>query len=213
LLNTAALQNNSVLFAQPGFGHHVHQVTHASSNKQKPAQVMEIFLQPGEHYVGDHETRIRTVLGSCVSMTFWHPKKLVGGMCHYMLPTRSAERRTAGSAVVDGRYADEAIALVMQEIAATGVLPHEFEVKMFGGGNMFPGLRKENQHVGFKNVEMARNLVKKHGFNCVAEHLGGDGHRNVLFDVWSGNVWVRQREVVAPAAMAGIKGNAERRIS
>jgi chemotaxis protein CheD len=31
---------------------------------------------------------IRTVLGSCVSITLWHPVKRVGGMCHFLLPTR-----------------------------------------------------------------------------------------------------------------------------
>ncbi|MBL8511280.1 MAG: chemotaxis protein CheD, partial [Betaproteobacteria bacterium] len=50
--------------------------------------VMDIFLQPGEFYFGDADTRIRTLLGSCVSITMWHPTRRIGGMCHYMLPTR-----------------------------------------------------------------------------------------------------------------------------
>lgn len=169
-----------------------------------PDQVLEIFLQPGELYFGDQDTRIRTVLGSCVSLTFWHPGRQIGGMCHYMLPSRTQERRSREVAVspLDGRYADEAMELLAKEMDAAGAPHQEYEVKLFGGGNMFPGRSNQENHVGLKNVETARNIVARHGFNCVAEHLGGVGHRNVIFDVWSGRVWVKYApigQVQAPA--------------
>ncbi|HUW51194.1 MAG TPA: chemotaxis protein CheD [Sulfuricella sp.] len=151
----------------------------------KTDQVIEIFLQPGEHFFGDRQTRIRTVLGSCVSLVFWHPHQLVGGMCHYMLPGRAH-----GAAVgLDGRYADEAVALMLEEVRASGTQLHEYQVKMFGGGNMFPTIsRMDGNHVGMKNVLAARELMRKHGFDCVSEHVEGSGHRNLIFDVWSGHV-------------------------
>ncbi|MGI9213007.1 MAG: chemotaxis protein CheD, partial [Methylococcaceae bacterium] len=65
-----------------------------------PRDIIEIFLQPGEYYFSDRDTRIRTVLGSCVAITFWHPGILVGGMCHFMLPTRMRNRE---STELDGR--------------------------------------------------------------------------------------------------------------
>lgn len=157
----------------------------------KPPHVIEIFLQPGDLYFGDRDTRIRTVLGSCVSLTFWHPTLMVGGMCHYMLPNRSQEKRGANAVTLDGRYADEAIVLLTKEIDALGIPHREYQVKLFGGGNMFPERSNPVSNVGIKNADAARQLVSKHGFNCVAEHLGGDGHRNVIFDVWSGHVWVK----------------------
>src|SRR5437867_1676153 len=107
-------------------------------HRHKPPHVIEIFLQPGEFYFGDKNTRIRTVLRSCVSISFWHAELLVGGMCHYMLPSRNNERRGAIAPLSDGRYADEAIALLLKEIDATGASHREFQVKLFGGGNMFP---------------------------------------------------------------------------
>ena len=54
----------------------------------RPLGGNEIFLQPGEFYFGDAATRIRTLLGSCVAITLWHPARMIGGMCHYMLPNR-----------------------------------------------------------------------------------------------------------------------------
>ena len=170
----------------------------------KPPHVIEIFLQPGELYFGDRDTRIRTVLGSCVSLTLWHPQLLIGGMCHYMLPGRG--RPAAGT--LNGKYADEALALLLQEIKAAGTHPREYELKLFGGGNMFPRLVKAGdcRDVPCKNVLAGRALAARHGFAVKAEHLGGVGHRNVIFDLWSGHVWVRQaRAAPDSAACAGTR--------
>lgn len=158
----------------------------------KPDHVIEIFLQPGDFYFGGKDTRIRTVLGSCVSIVLWHPKKKIGGMCHYMLPSRVRRKGEP----LDGRYANEAMELLLREIGQSGTHPHDYHAKVFGGGNMFPGTtRNAATHVGKKNVEMARKLIKEHGFSCVSEHLEGDGHRNVIFDVWSGHVWVKHQPI------------------
>lgn len=155
----------------------------------QPFQLLEIFLQPGECYFGDRDTRIRTVLGSCVSITFWHPRLLVGGMCHYLLPHRGGEQNQGSP---DGRYADGAMQLLLKEIDLVGASHKEYQVKLFGGGDMFPDTRKNSSsQVGLRNVEAARRLMKKYGFISVSEHLGGVGHRNVIFDVWSGDVWVK----------------------
>jgi chemotaxis protein CheD len=155
-------------------------------------KVTEIFLQPGELCFGNRHTRIRTVLGSCVSLVFWHQGLLAGGMCHYMLPSRSYERRAASVMPLDGRYADEAMERMAIEIDAAGAPRREYQVKLFGGGNMFPGIaRPETGKVGEKNVSVARELIAKHGFDCVSEHVEGSGHRNLSFEIWSGVVSVR----------------------
>jgi chemotaxis protein CheD len=45
--------------------------------------------------------------------------------------------------------------------------------------------------VADNNINVGRSLLKQHGFVIKAEHLGGTGHRNVIFDVWSGEVWIQ----------------------
>lgn len=160
----------------------------------KPAHAIEIFLQPGEVYFGEQDTRIRTLLGSCVAFTVWHPGLLVGGMCHYMLPKHPGRKHGA----LDGRYADEALELMLRGIQNAGTCPKEYQVKLFGGGHMFSAHQAVSEdHVGAKNVEMARVLMKRHGFASCAEHLGGIGHRNIFFDIWSGHVWVRHQPPVS----------------
>lgn len=159
---------------------------------KKPKNVIEVFLQPGEHYFGDRQTRVRTLLGSCVAVTMWHPILLVGGMCHFMLPTRA--KRVNG---LDGKYADEALELLFQEARDVGTHPREYQVKLFGGGNMFPKNSNDTpRHVGLKNTEVARSLMQHHGLEVMAEHMGGQGHRNVLFDIWSGDVWMKHQSLI-----------------
>jgi chemotaxis protein CheD len=158
----------------------------------RPKSYIEIFLNPGDYYFGDCYTRIRTILGSCVSMTFWHPRLLVGGMCHYMLPNRGENR---DKDELDGRYGEDAMQLMLNEIQQAGARHWEFEVKLFGGADMFPGIYERSKNTpGDRNILSARELVEQHGFHCVAEHLGGNGHRSVIFDVWSGHVWVKHQK-------------------
>jgi chemotaxis protein CheD len=158
---------------------------------KKPAHVVEIVLQPGELWFGDEHTRIRTILGSCIAVTLWHPRRRIGGMCHYMLPSRI--RGT--TAALDGRYGDEALDILTQEIKAAHGYPHEFEAKLFGGGQMFQHAYDTTKggrgQVSDRNIVAGRELVQRHGFVLKAEQVGGHGHRQVVFDIWSGHVWVK----------------------
>lgn len=159
----------------------------------EPGFYIDIFLQPGEFYFGDRETRIRTILGSCVSITMWHPKKHIGGMCHYMLPKN---KRSGHSHEHNGKYAEDTIHLFLQEIKKSHTSPLDYEVKIFGGGNQFPGQDQRVFSVSEQNVNIGRQLLEQYGFKIKSEHLGGNGHRNIMFDLWSGDVWVKHVDKV-----------------
>lgn len=166
----------------------------------RPAHVIEIFLQPGELWFGDEHTRIRTILGSCVAITLWHPRRRIGGMCHYMLPGRIRGKGTAQ----DGRYGDEALDLLVREMKAARSHPHEYEAKLFGGGHMFDrGCPGEDcaGRIQDRNISASLELMARHGFKVKARHLGGHGHRQVIFDIWSGHVWMKHTPL--PAAESG----------
>ena len=156
-----------------------------------PADALEVFLQPGEFYFGEDKTRIRTLLGSCVAITLWHPRLRIGGMGHYMLPQRPG---LAKNQPLDGRYAEEVLWMFQRELQHTRTGPADYQVKLFGGGRMFAHLQNAKRHadVSDRNVEVARQLMAQHGFRILAEDLGGDGHRSVVFDLWSGDVWLKK---------------------
>ena len=165
------------------------------SMNSKPRHVLEVFLNPGEYYFGDRKTRMRTILGSCVSMTFWHPRQLMGGMSHIMLPVRPTNR-IQPDVPANAMYADEAMELLIKEMKHAGTLPNHYQVKLFGGGDMFPNYKKSKAiEIGLKNIAAVRAQLDKHGFHSHAEHVGGSGHRYIIFDVWNGNVWVRHHRL------------------
>lgn len=158
----------------------------------KPDNILDIFLQPGDYFFGDMSTRIRTILGSCVSVTFWHPILLIGGMCHIMLPGRNCG---LDANELNGKYADEALSLLIKEMKTARTTPSEYQVKVFGGSNMFSSENKQNNKmlIGDKNILAVSQLLNQHGFKVHAKHVGGTDHRYIVFDLWSGYVWMRQQ--------------------
>ena len=154
----------------------------------EPTHVAEVFLTPGELHFAEAATRIRTLLGSCVSLVFWHPLRAIGGMCHYMLPFRPPPR----AADRDGRYGDDAVEAILNSIAAAHANAHEFRVQLFGGGNMFPAIVQDPRyHIGKLNVEAARKMLAAHRIAIHGEHVEGVGCRQIAFDTWSGLVRLR----------------------
>ena len=161
------------------------------SDEPQPHEIFDIFLQPGDTYWGDRLTRIRTLLGSCVSIALWHPRLREGGMCHFMLPSRT---KPSTDGALDGRYAEEAMEMLVAEMKRVGSRPGEYEAKLFGGGSMFISAEPEDA-VGERNIRVARDLAAKHGLRVVSESLGGPFFWRLHLEMWSGNVWVRKRPV------------------
>ena len=154
-------------------------------------RLIEHFLQPGDVAFGGRHLRLRTVLGSCVALVFWHPQRLLGGMCHYMLP----RRRRQGAGGLNGRYAAEALALLFKFMVRAQVPPEQFCISVFGGGDMFPGVRRsDGLGIGQQNVNAAISLIKAHGLVCEVYHVGGQGYRSLVFDVGTGRVQLKQAD-------------------
>lgn len=153
--------------------------------------IIDIFLQPGDFYWGDKFTRMRTLLGSCIGICVWHPRLFIGGMVHFMLPTR---REIAPGWRFDPRYADEAVHMLLLEMDRSGTKPAEYQTKVFGGGNMFLDM-ESNEAVGDRNIAAAHALLPRYGFKVLAENVGGNFYWKLRFEVWSGDVWVRRRPV------------------
>lgn len=148
-----------------------------------------VTLNPGEFYFGGGNTRISTLLGSCVSITLWHPLRRIGGMCHYMLPECVAELARSPHSALDGRYAGDAFELLLQNIIAAGSLPSEYQAKLFGGGNML-NCGEDEMAIGLRNIERGRELLAANDIPLIAQHVGGNGRRILRFDLNSGHVWL-----------------------
>ena len=147
----------------------------------------EVFLEPGDFHFGAAPLRIATLLGSCVTVTLWHPRRHIGGMCHIQMAQRSP--RSTGAAP-DGRFAADAFQLFDQAIARHGTAPGDYVAKLFGGGHMFPERRGHIADIGGANIAAVRRLLAARGITPAVEHVGGAGHRKLIFDLASGEVWL-----------------------
>jgi chemotaxis protein CheD len=141
---------------------------------------------------GDAKHVFKTLLGSCVSITLWHPGRKIGAISHFLLPNRGS-LMSAGLDGLDGRYADEAMPLMFRELTRLGVDPAKCHAKVFGGARMFFAETLSGARgVGRRNGDIARDLLYARGLKIVAEDLFGVGHRQLVFDVSNGDVWSRQ---------------------
>jgi chemotaxis protein CheD len=186
-----------------------------SSVANAASKLIDVFLQPGEYCVGGASHRIRTVLGSCVSVTLWNPELRVGAMSHFLLAARGAHSRQVDDArgadllTLDARYGDEALQLMLRGLALRKVAATACRAKIFGGGNMFPGQQPAGggAAIGRRNGEAARDLLLGHGIEVVSESLFGDGHRQIAFDVATGHVWARQVSLLELPAAGGVRAS------
>ena len=157
-----------------------------------PKDIGEVYLEPGDTYFGEGDTRIRTILGSCVAITFWHPTKKIGGMCHFMLPARKGPDADK----LDGRYAPEALDILEAQMKSYHTKITDYQAKVFGGGEMFAQFFKheagsETQSIGAQNIAAAQALMANKNVPILKSHTGDTGHRKVILDIWSGDVWLQ----------------------
>jgi len=152
----------------------------------------EIFLLPGEFYFGNEYKAVKTLLGSCVSVTMWSKRLKVGGMCHYKLP----RRLTSPSTKLDGSYGEEAMLLFLQNMSRFMLKPDDMTVGVFGAGNMFSSvIKSDEKSVGIQNIRLAHQMLNKMGFNIAHESLGGNVSRRVALDMGTGVVKVQSLDV------------------
>ena len=163
-------------------------ITSRSTMTNSP--VHEHYLYPGDRWFGKGKIRLRTLLGSCVAITLWHPGLRIGGMCHYLLPTDPGKPRCRPP---DPRYADEAMGLFLRDMKRTATHPTEYQVGLFGGGNMFMALERSwSVDVGRRNAAAAHALLHQYGFIVTHEDLEGRVHRQILLDLRDGSLTLRR---------------------
>lgn len=151
-----------------------------------------ISVQPGELYLTRRPAILQTILGSCVSVTFWSPGKGAGALCHGVLP-----RSPQGVAAPEGHhYVDFAIRYLTQKFEGMGATPSEVEVKVFGGADVLPvGASPTGKPtVGALNCRAALEVLEQEGFTVLASDLGGTRGRTIRFHTATGEVLVHRLE-------------------
>ena len=158
----------------------------SSMVEAKPGE--NLVLMPGQLHFGRQAASLRTLLGSCVAITLWHPQKRLGGMCHFLLPSRV---RMAGAAL-EGRFGDEAVELMVQSLGRHGTRPEEYVAHLYGGADTMPEGAKVKLNIGERNIEQGWTLIDKYGFQLDGVDVGDNVPRTVMLDCGTGTVEIRR---------------------
>ena len=142
-------------------------------------------------------TLIRTILGSCVGVTFWSAKSAAGALCHALLPRYPADV-TARWCPADGyRFVDSSIRGLARQFDEIGASRREIQVKVFGGADVLPvDPANPRPTVGRMNGEVAMQVLQDEGFAIIVCSLGGTCGRSIQFHTGTGEV--RMRWLAAP---------------
>lgn len=162
--------------------------------KARPGE--DLNLLAGQLYFGAEAQSIRTLLGSCVAVTLWHPQRKLGGMCHFLLPLRIQ----AQDAPRDGRFGDEAIEMLVQALERHGTQPKDYQAHLYGGADTMPDLAGVKLNIGERNIERGWQLIDHYGFSLQAVDVGDCVPRNVKLTLATGEVQMRRAEPMKKAA-------------
>src|SRR5438105_2495580 len=136
----------------------------------------EIYLHPGQTHISAEPVQISMILGSCAGVCLYDRRQAIGGATHYMLP------QWEGPGVPSTRYGDVALDVLLKQFQAYGSVPNDLEAKVFGGACMFQAFRAENgseEHIGFRNIQMALQIFSRLGIVIVAKDTGGENGRKI----------------------------------
>ncbi len=153
-----------------------------------PLGLPNVFLSVCEGGVFDEACTIRTVLGSCVSVTFFVPGLGLSAIFHALLP-REDEHRPSRAENQHYRFVDASIRSLYGQLLARGVERRRIETKVFGGASIMPG---KGFDVGRRNIETAFEVLAQTGLRISASSVGGTLGRKLVFRTDTGEVFVKQ---------------------
>ncbi len=173
---------------------------HADSHWQvRGTAGQNLVLMPGQMHLGQQVTSLRTLLGSCVAITLWHPVRRIGGMCHFLLPQR---RRNAGDPP-DGRYGDEAVAEMVRTLNALQTQPQDYVAHLCGGADTMPGVRAARLNIGERNIAQGWALIDRYGFQLGGVAVGENLPRTVSLTLATGSMVSRSGSGQLPDHLRG----------
>ena len=160
----------------------------------------------GEIKFAENGDQLGCILGSCVTVTLWHPGRRCAAMSHVLLPARPENRRglveerraepgrldaTDRRVMRDGRYAPESWLMLKACIAAQGIYLDQCEAHVAGGGRVIDGFEND---IGTKNINAVLDLLTANGVTLKSMDVGGFGHRTAHFDTKTGQFKVKHTQ-------------------
>lgn len=151
-------------------------------------------LGTGECLVSAAPVLVSTILGSCVAVTLFSPRRRIGAICHAFLPSRDFDGPGLPERAMPCRYVDEAIVQMLDRMRELDVTPGELEIQLIGGarGMAQPDGQPLPVGLGDQNVRTARDTLAALGLEAHRVNVGGAFGRKLLFLTSTGEAWVKR---------------------
>jgi len=129
---------------------------------------------------------LRTILGSCVGICIFDRIKKIGGLAHILLPNDTTHGATPE------KFADTAIALLVQQLLKEGAKKEFMSAKIAGGASMFKFEAAVSLgQIGERNIEESKKSLGKLQIPIVEEDTGGNAGRVIDFFLNDGHLKVK----------------------
>ncbi|NPV38914.1 Chemotaxis protein CheD [Brevinematales bacterium NS] len=135
----------------------------------------EYFLNPGELIFSKKPIVVKTVLGSCVSVTIYDKTHQWGGMCHYLLPVAPSEEHHST------KYGNIAIYTLLKKFLKDHGSQREDLVATIIGGAFIIFDEREIFFIGDRNIDVAMEILRKEKIYIKQMHTGGEHGRRVWY--------------------------------
>ena len=136
----------------------------------------------GQAILARDPARLTTILGSCVAVTLYAPRRRLGMLCHVVLP----EARSDGDN--PAKFADTAVPHMISTLKSQGVSVGELTAKIAGGACMFGN--SQFARIGDGNVQAVTTALNAAGISIAGRDVNGTAGRHVCFDLATGCVSV-----------------------
>jgi len=145
-----------------------------------------VKIHIGEIYTSSEPTIIETLLGSCVSVCLYDPKKRSGGMNHILLPGKADLQRFDDAT----RYGINAMEILINSMMKLGSKRKNILSKIFGGAHILQSLGR-HMAPGQKNIEFVEEFLDLEGIPVVSRNTGGHNGRKIYFHTHTGDVFLK----------------------
>ncbi|MBM9614928.1 chemotaxis protein CheD [Desulfobulbus rhabdoformis] len=149
-------------------------------------KAVAIYLNPSEIVIAEGPAKVTTVLGSCVSVTFFSPKTRLAAICHAVLPN--------GMEKEPGKFVNQSIGYMIDFFQEKKVRHDELVAKVFGGADMFPLMRGSHAlgTIGAQNIQAALTTLELSEIPPAVVEVGGQQGRKLVFYTETGDVFIKR---------------------
>jgi chemotaxis protein CheD len=141
-------------------------------------QIPGHYLYPSNLFASTDRHIVTTILGSCVGICLYNKRLQFGGVNHYMLALWN------GNGLASPRFGNIANEKLLNEMILLGSARMHLVAKVFGGANQTTSYND----VGARNVQAAFEFLDQMEIPILAQNVGGEIGRKIVFDTFTGEV-------------------------